>query len=314
LSYYDNDLARSITQAGTITTFTIDALDRRAIEAVTTTSGTTQTLRHYTDTSDNPTWVTQGAIAQRYAELIGTDLALTIDQTGSADLALANNHGDIVTTIDLPSSGTSATSIAAWNSYDEYGNGVDMTAHTGVVDYGWLGGKQRALSGAGLTLMGARLYNPVTGLFTSTDPVAGGNANAYVYPTDPVNRLDLDGKRWRIFKKSFKYKSKSKWKHGFKSKWRYKHRRRKLKWPKIYRSYRSHGGRGNAKVYKSYKVTGCDYAGFIIGSAYGLLVRRITPWIGTPVAGYVGLSATKNCYNDQEKPKSYDTKGWWATD
>jgi RHS repeat-associated protein len=45
------------------------------------------------------------------------------------------------------------------------------------------------VSGAGLTLMGVRLYNPVTGLFTSLDPVEGGNANAHTYPADPINKF-----------------------------------------------------------------------------------------------------------------------------
>jgi hypothetical protein len=43
--------------------------------------------------------------------------------------------------------------------------------------------------------MGARLYNKVTGLFTSVDPVTGGNTTAYTYPQDPINKLDLDGQR-----------------------------------------------------------------------------------------------------------------------
>ncbi len=42
--------------------------------------------------------------------------------------------------------------------------------------------------------MGVRLYNPATGQFTSKDPILGGNANAYVYPADPVNNFDLSGK------------------------------------------------------------------------------------------------------------------------
>lgn len=58
---------------------------------------------------------------------------------------------------------------------------------------------------AGLTLMGVRVYNPMTGRFIQTDPVPGGNANAYVYPQDPINAFDLDGRMrqegdegWRV--------------------------------------------------------------------------------------------------------------------
>jgi hypothetical protein len=61
--------------------------------------------------------------------------------------------------------------------------------------------------------MGVRLYNPATGRFPSTDPVHGGNLNAYEYAhADPLNRYDLNGKwssrkKWRTFRK----KSRRKW-------------------------------------------------------------------------------------------------------
>jgi RHS repeat-associated protein len=194
ISSYDNDLARSITQGGTTTSFTLDALDRRTTETVTAASGTSETVRHYSDTSDNPTWVTEGSTTQRYADLLGGDLALTVDQAGQAELTIGNNHGDVVTTVSLSAGGPPAAAISGWNNYDEYGNSnSDNSADTGVIHYGWLGEKQRAVTDSGILLMGARLYNPTSGTFSSQDPVAGGNANAYNYPSDPLNQFDLDG-------------------------------------------------------------------------------------------------------------------------
>jgi RHS repeat-associated protein len=74
------------------------------------------------------------------------------------------------------------------------------------VSYGWLGAKQRATDATGLMLMGVRLYNPRTGLFTSVDPVSGGGSTAYAYPTDPINQTDLTGERWRRrWRKAFRF-------------------------------------------------------------------------------------------------------------
>jgi len=48
--------------------------------------------------------------------------------------------------------------------------------------------------------MGARQYSPLLGRFLEVDPVPGGNANDYAYPTDPVNMSDLDGRCWGFAK------------------------------------------------------------------------------------------------------------------
>ena len=41
--------------------------------------------------------------------------------------------------------------------------------------------------------MGARLYNSITGLFTSRDPVTGGNSTTYIYPQNTISMNDITG-------------------------------------------------------------------------------------------------------------------------
>jgi hypothetical protein len=46
--------------------------------------------------------------------------------------------------------------------------------------------------------MGVRVYNPASGVFATPDPILGGGANRYSYPTDPVGMTDLTGAVWGI--------------------------------------------------------------------------------------------------------------------
>ncbi|MCE1179925.1 MAG: hypothetical protein LWW86_12985 [Micrococcales bacterium] len=208
LGYFDDDQPRSVTQDTTSTTFTLDANGRRAVQTTTDPAGTTTTTRKYTDDSDNPAWIDTtgptGTSTTRFTESLGGDLSATINSDGGLNLSLANPHGDVVTSVDIPvaqTADTSATAITGWATYDEYGNHTGDVGSTDPVDgplgYGWLGAKQRSTSTAtaGLTLMGVRYYNTARGLFTSLDPVAGGSATAYDYVNaDPVNVVDLDGR------------------------------------------------------------------------------------------------------------------------
>ena len=110
-----------------------------------------------------------------------------------------------------------AEGIDTWHTTDEYGTPTHTTSGSGGVTparYGWHGTAERSAdTPAGLILMGARLYNPLTGAFTSTDPEYGGNDTTYTYPTDPINNTDLDGRR------SWKSRAKGAGKWLWKNRW-----------------------------------------------------------------------------------------------
>ncbi|MFK4214150.1 RHS repeat-associated core domain-containing protein, partial [Streptomyces sp. NPDC030920] len=196
ISYYTNDLAYQQTTNGKRQTWQLDANQRFRSFKTETGSGTTWTqtgskLNHYDGDSDNPRWITEDTTTgtlTRNVESASGDLAATTTKTGDTVLQLTTIHGDIA--LQLPLDTTKAP-VALDN--DEYGNPRTSQSAT---RYNWLGAKQRSTETlTGLTLMGVRLYNPTTGRFLTTDPVYGGNANAYEYVhADPVNKYDLDGR------------------------------------------------------------------------------------------------------------------------
>jgi hypothetical protein len=121
--------------------------------------------------------------------------------------------------------------------------------------------------------MGVRLYAPQLGRFLQTDPVPGGGANTYSYPTDPVNSFDIDGKqwwRWSGYRRAYRW-ARGKWRRYHKWKARMQTRTLGL----MARSYARHVSGGRYKCKKRYGMMTCeipDWAyprgGVTIGNTY----------------------------------------------
>jgi RHS repeat-associated protein len=191
LSYSLVDQVTGITQNGSTTSFTYDALGRRVNE----TAGTLTTVKHYSDSSDNPEWTTQQSgvnlTTEIYTGSLGAGLAVTTTFKGTArtsSMQLTDMRGHTVTTLDLDSN-----SVGAWSVYDSFGNPQTSQTNTNLINYGSYGQQERATNTTGLILMGARVYNPETNQFTSKDPIKGGNENSYTYPNDPISFQDITG-------------------------------------------------------------------------------------------------------------------------
>jgi len=191
LSYSLVDQVTGITQNGSTTSFTYDALGRRVNETV----GNITTVRHYSDSSDNPEWTTQQSGANLTTEIytgsLGAGLAVTTTFKGTvrtSSMQLTDIRGHTVTTLDLDSN-----SVGAWSVYDSFGNPQTSQTNTNLINYSSYGQQERATNSTGLILMGARVYNPQTNQFTSKDPIKGGNENPYTYPDDPINHSDCLG-------------------------------------------------------------------------------------------------------------------------
>jgi RHS repeat-associated protein len=191
---------------GTITEFKRDAggriLERKQTKLTNGASSVVSQVRYgYSTPGDSPDIVINmsGGLMQRMYALPG-GISLNIDSTQTQQskqrtYSIPNFHGDTMVTADY--SGLKSGVF----TYDPFGNQLDSTTppqtnSTPGTAKGYLGQFNR-LTEADFSVpvvnMGDRVYLPGLGRFVQPDPVEGGNANAYMYPADPVNSMDVDG-------------------------------------------------------------------------------------------------------------------------
>ncbi|MET8094439.1 RHS repeat-associated core domain-containing protein [Micromonospora sp. NPDC005220] len=188
MTYHVNDMVRSITRGTRTTTYTPDVVPNRIRSWIDTADGLTR-INHYGADGDSPSWTDEGSGKHsRAISGLGGIAGLFTNTTGVV-WQITNLHGDLVAGMT-----ESGTGLAYTSEYDEHGNARN-SADAGTRRYGWLGTHQRAADTPdGSILMGARLYNPSTSRFLSTDAIYGGNANPYEYATgDSVNKDDISG-------------------------------------------------------------------------------------------------------------------------
>lgn len=183
-AYDGRGLMRTATSGSASTSWTLDG-EGRVVKRL---EGTSETRYRFAGSGDTPAWEEDASGAVTTTFVSGPAGLLSSYASGTPTFYLFDGHSDLVQTRDV------GGSLIQSYSYDENGN---VTSAQSPSRYGYTGRWQKERHpGSSLIRMGVRMYDPLTGRFTSGDPIQGGDRNAYLYAgANPVNNYDLDG-RW----------------------------------------------------------------------------------------------------------------------
>jgi RHS repeat-associated protein len=200
---------RDFTPAGVMTattTYTYDGDNNRLTRSVDVDgNGSVDQNQRYIIDNDHVTAVTNaaGAIQNRYLHGPVVDEVLAdIGATGNVNWALADHQN---TVRDIASFNGSVTAIANHRTFSSYGQMLAQTNAATDLLFGFTGRELDPQTG--LNYYRDRWYDPLTGEFTSEDPIgfAGGDTNLSRYVgNSPVDYADPTGNSWlsSLFRKA----------------------------------------------------------------------------------------------------------------